>query len=412
MAEWNRQTVVMNAIADPSTPEAMIARNAFDKLDQLGKELSLPKSVVDLAHQCAQKLLVMRPSEEAPSDFQEYTLVAVAAVAAYLGRHHLGERHGLQTLATKYGQDAGALEQVFEYIIASVSNYRETYMRMQALQAAGALDDESEREREREVDRKRGTSSAAHQQHPTAGLMTAMADLDGFAAKLDAILQADLTAAAMAAGPLEVPPLAAVLGPLHGGEPWAQEDHEQQSSETEAVMKNLKALQEQVALLDRMQSIRVKNIQDEYQRFMERVRTKAQSAIDQANTGYGQQRSILMSRFDALVTFAAQQRAAAASLPSKERTTPSMTLPPSGPVSSALNPGILSPGTTSANPTATSNPMSMLSHTMASQLLALQANMAAAVFGVKSHPATVAQHQAAMAAAAAAAVVGCWACGK
>lgn len=36
---------------------------------------------------------------------------------------------------------------------------------------------------------------------------------------------------------------------------------------------------------------------------MERVRAKAQSAIDQANTAYSQQRNVLMSRFDALVAF-------------------------------------------------------------------------------------------------------------
>jgi hypothetical protein len=48
---------------------------------------------------------------------------------------------------------------------------------------------------------------------------------------------------------------------------------------------------------------RVKNIQDEYQKYMERVRAKAQSAIDQANTAYSQQRNVLMSRFDALVAF-------------------------------------------------------------------------------------------------------------
>lgn len=48
---------------------------------------------------------------------------------------------------------------------------------------------------------------------------------------------------------------------------------------------------------------RVKNIQDEYQKYMERVRAKAQSAIDQANTAYSQQRNVLMGRFDALVAF-------------------------------------------------------------------------------------------------------------
>lgn len=51
IAEWNRQTAVMNAIADPSTAEALIARNAFDRLDDMGNELALPKHIVDLAHQ-------------------------------------------------------------------------------------------------------------------------------------------------------------------------------------------------------------------------------------------------------------------------------------------------------------------------------------------------------------------------
>lgn len=102
----------MNAVADPSTAEAMIARNAYDRLDALARGLGLPRGALDLGRQCCQILLVMRPPDEAPSDFQEYTLVAVAAVAAYLGQHPLGERHGLPALAARYGQDLGALEQV------------------------------------------------------------------------------------------------------------------------------------------------------------------------------------------------------------------------------------------------------------------------------------------------------------
>ena len=44
----------------------------------------------------------------------------------------------------------------------------------------------------------------------------------------------------------------------------------------------------------------MKNIQEEYQRFMERVRSKAQSAIDHANTTYSQQRNVLIARYEAL----------------------------------------------------------------------------------------------------------------
>ena len=55
---------------------------------------------------------MMRPAHEAPSDFQEYTLVAVVAVAAHLSQHSLGERYGLAALAKRYKQDVDALEQV------------------------------------------------------------------------------------------------------------------------------------------------------------------------------------------------------------------------------------------------------------------------------------------------------------
>lgn len=43
---------------------------------------------------------------------QEYTLVAVVAVAAHLSQHNLGERYGLPALAKRYKQDVDALEQV------------------------------------------------------------------------------------------------------------------------------------------------------------------------------------------------------------------------------------------------------------------------------------------------------------
>ena len=62
--------------------------------------------------QAAEILLMMRPAHEAPSDFQEYTLVAVVAVAAHLSQHSLGERYGLAALAKRYKQDVDALEQV------------------------------------------------------------------------------------------------------------------------------------------------------------------------------------------------------------------------------------------------------------------------------------------------------------
>ncbi len=353
IAEWNRQTTVMNAIADPSTAEALIARNGFDRLDIMGKELGLPRDILDLSHQCAQILLVMRPSEETPSDFQDYTLVAVMAVATYLGQYPMGEQHGVPALARKYGQNPAALEQVFEYIIASVNNYRETYMRMHALQEQGALDDD-------DVDKiSRGDG------HPTGGLMAAMSDLDGFATKLNAILQADLRAAAVAAGPIHTPEINLVAN----ADP-ANADHLREVSE------KLMETHREVDILDRVQNIRVKNIQEEYQRFMERVRSKAQSAIDHANTTYSQQRNVLIARYEALSAQLAEDFPDLANLaPSSRAIGLNMTGSSDGGTGMNLN---MAMGSDAAH-TSGINPMNMLSHSMASQLLALQSQWAANV---------------------------------
>ena len=63
----------------------------------------------------------------------------------------------------------------------------------------------------------------------------------------------------------------------------------------------------QVALFDRIHNIRVKHIQEEYQKYMERVRSKAQGAIDQANGNYQHHRAMLTARVDTLVQYLQQQ---------------------------------------------------------------------------------------------------------
>lgn len=198
--------------------------------------------------------------------------------------------------------------------------------------------------------------------------MAAMSDLDGFSTKLNAILQADLTQAAMAAGPLEVPALANFnsMWTALGGESAAAAAAAV-SPEVDSLLRNLRQQQEQVALLDRMQNIRVKNIQDEYQRFMERVRAKAQSAIDQANSAYSQQRAGLIGNLEKLIAYVtqhqqvamqqAQQRAAlvaaAGNVVGKQ---------PDGGSGGAVSGG---------NGGSGANPINMLSQNMASQLVAL-----------------------------------------
>ena len=63
----------------------------------------------------------------------------------------------------------------------------------------------------------------------------------------------------------------------------------------------------QVALFDRIHNIRVKHIQEEYQKYMERVRSKAQTAIDQANANYQHHRAMLTARVDTMVHYLQQQ---------------------------------------------------------------------------------------------------------
>ena len=67
---------------------------------------------------------MMRPETEVPSDFQDYTLVTVVSVAAHLSGHELGDKAGLAALAQRYRQDFLSLEQVFDYVMQSLSQYR------------------------------------------------------------------------------------------------------------------------------------------------------------------------------------------------------------------------------------------------------------------------------------------------
>ena len=62
--------------------------------------------------QTAEILMILRPESEAISDFQDYTLVAVIAVATHLMGSHAGDHHFLAALAQRFSQDATALHQV------------------------------------------------------------------------------------------------------------------------------------------------------------------------------------------------------------------------------------------------------------------------------------------------------------
>ena len=56
--------------------------------------------------------MLQREEKDAPSDFQDYTLLALVAVSAFLSNVNLGERNGLAFLAQRYDQDVEPLQQV------------------------------------------------------------------------------------------------------------------------------------------------------------------------------------------------------------------------------------------------------------------------------------------------------------
>ena len=60
----------------------------------------------------AEMLMMLRPEGEGASDFQDYTLIAVIAVAAHLTGSQHGQQHYLPALARRFSQDAAALHQV------------------------------------------------------------------------------------------------------------------------------------------------------------------------------------------------------------------------------------------------------------------------------------------------------------
>jgi hypothetical protein len=62
--------------------------------------------------QAAEVLLMMRPEGEVPSDFQDYTLVALFVLAAHLTGGAAAERATLPTMSRFYQQDLEILQQV------------------------------------------------------------------------------------------------------------------------------------------------------------------------------------------------------------------------------------------------------------------------------------------------------------
>ncbi|DBA76248.1 TPA: hypothetical protein ACH3X1_009968 [Trebouxia sp. C0004] len=152
------------------------------------------------------------------------------------------------------------------------------------------------------VDSERPSSAEHHHAVAQPPSVIMNSDMEAFGNRLNAIVNADFYAAALAVGPVDVP-----LGPLQALSAHLPADNSAQAAHTEEILKQLRQMQEQVALFDRIHNIRVKHIQEEYQKYMERVRSKAQSAIDQANANYQHHRAMLTARVDAMVHYLQQQ---------------------------------------------------------------------------------------------------------
>ncbi|KAK9839116.1 hypothetical protein WJX74_009858 [Apatococcus lobatus] len=331
-SEWLQYEAVLSSARDMRTMEGRVAQRAADRLTSLANELALGSRAAEMAVQAAMVLLAMRPKGEPPSDFQDHTLVALIAVAGHLGAAQVGASGlpSLPALAQRYGQPAEGLQQLFQYILACLGHYRQLHARLEAFTAEGVLDlgpisppvggplnqDDGQEDGTpsiAQLDGRGGLEATpmgpsaiqiGEQQDGRTGpvMPPFLSDLDAFGARLASIVMADLSAHALNAGPLDVP-----LSPLQAlsthmpMEPNGTPEGQALVDETEAIIKNLRGFQEQVALLDRIHSIRIRFIQDEYQKYMERVRSKAQGAIDTANSQYQHNRTMVTQRVDHLV---------------------------------------------------------------------------------------------------------------
>lgn len=84
--------------------------------------------------------MLLSQEDEPPSDFQDYTLVTIVAVAAHLMHQSLGDNAGLDVLAQQYGHDYKSLDQVFWHILTKLAYYRELSLRVDQITQKGLID--------------------------------------------------------------------------------------------------------------------------------------------------------------------------------------------------------------------------------------------------------------------------------
>ena len=282
--EWALQETRMRLIADPLSAEGGVARRAYAKIGALARSLALPPAAGELARQAADVLLAGRPDGEPPSDFQDYTVLALVAAAARLAGVRGGAAADPRRLAAAHGQDPDALEAVLDYVMAALNAYRGLCDRVRA--AFGAAEDAL-------ASRAAGGGGPPP---PRSGDRATRSDLDGLAARLAELVAGDFARAAADAGPPEPGSVPALPPPP----PDVAASYEAKA-EYDALASQIQATCDAIALLDRAHGLRVRAVQDEYAAYMERVRALAQAAIDEANGAFQSTRHGVTVHLDALV---------------------------------------------------------------------------------------------------------------
>eukprot|EP00798_Chlamydomonas_sp_ICE-L_P025169 gene25169-10799_t len=266
LREVARMEVVRQAISDPGSLEFGVAGRAYEKLKLVAQDLDMhlevASNVADMARQVADILIIMRQEDD-------YTLVAITAVAAHLMKQPLGGQegdYGLYTLSERYGHDATALDQVFWHILTRLSYYRELHVRSQQ----EGLDNHIGLG----INASYGLQATLHTLQTNKKRAEGQVGYTGGAPiTVTELVFAQVSQENIPLGPLAtLMPLLQMAGVLNDA--------------------NIKSALKQV-----------QQIQKEYQDFMEKVRAKAQGAIDTANRDYQGAKTLLSGRMNLMVDY-------------------------------------------------------------------------------------------------------------
>eukprot|EP00884_Botryococcus_braunii_P016742 jgi/Botrbrau1/3751/Bobra.0363s0028.1 len=288
------QVLVDNANS-PQTLEGGIFLRACARIKEFCLKMGYPDAVVILCHQAAMLLLAMRPDNEETSDFQDYTLVAIVCMSAHL-QGLLPESEVAQTLhfmtnkfCASFPSEPSCMQTVYDHIKESLEMFKARNLRY--LQLMGLTGEDAQPKAVPEPNLAKawgggGVVPRPHQDPP----------MDNFTQRINQIISADkdLEAIAMGMGPFDN--ASSIPGP-----PEAVQKDKARLDQYEKIVRTMTDHLHRITMLDRIHGLKVKNIQEEYQKYMELVRSKAQTAIDEVNHTFESSRAQLTLELDGLV---------------------------------------------------------------------------------------------------------------